>query len=119
VQNVRALPQIQQEDGQSEERFRAQLRCTRAAGEEPRRRQAGASQLITGRLLIYRIQALKLVGLCLVARVFVAREGHSGSGGPARGLAISPDKPDLAGNPARFSVVPARFLGEKKILGKK
>jgi hypothetical protein len=86
VQNGWALPQIQQGGGQSEERFRAQgARALRFFGEEPRRRQAGTSQLITGRLLIYRIQALKLVGLCLVARVFVARDGHSGSGGPAAG----------------------------------
>ena len=65
--------------------FVHKVHALRFFGEEPRRRQAGTSQLITGRLLIYRIQALKLVGLCFVARVFVARDGHSGSGGPAAG----------------------------------
>jgi hypothetical protein len=49
VQNGWALPQIQQGGGQSEERFRAQgARALRLFAEEPRRRQAGTSQLITG-----------------------------------------------------------------------
>ena len=32
---------------------------------------------------------------------------------PSSGLATSSDKPDLAGFPARYSVVPARFSGKK------
>jgi hypothetical protein len=51
-------------------------------------------------------------GASLAQKIFVKKNADVEQRQHANfsGLATSQDKPDFAGNPARFSVVPARFL---------